>query len=173
MEETYETELFTFLKNNIGNAFSVRALKTILSKILKEIDKKERSNVVLEILENMKKKQLVDSIAHNGEPHYYYLKIFNQEKYRLHKTHYVVPETFISGGKGTKKVKLKYCKNCKKEVILEYRKRKQTTSKSIDVPILEDVVDFFSFLSIFSLENRLARKNTGWFCPNCGNKIAD
>ncbi|MFW9942724.1 MAG: hypothetical protein ACFFFT_16930 [Candidatus Thorarchaeota archaeon] len=159
-EKYFEEVLDKFLKENKGTAYTIRALEQILKKFLRKLNKKERSSAILEILESFKNDEKIDAIQHNGELHYFNLEIFDYEQYSLHKTHYIVPDKFISAGKRYKKIKIRYCKSCKKEVILHFKFRPQNISI------------WFPKLSTFSEKNIEARRNTGWFCPNCGERIA-
>lgn len=158
-EKSFEEELYKYLKENKGTAYALSALGTVLKKFLRKVNKKERSNVIQEILDSMIHNEKIGIIEHNGELHYFYLKIFDYEKYKRHNTHYIIPEFFISVGKGKKKIKIKYCKSCKKEVILTHRYRQQ------------EISFWFPTLSYLSEKNTEARKKTGWFCPNCNRKF--
>jgi hypothetical protein len=158
-DNTLEEILYNYLKENKGIAFTIDALEQILAKNLRDIKKNDHKYVIYQLLVLMKENEKVDSLEHDGKLHYFFLKIFDYEKYRKHKTYYLVPERFISSGKGFNKIKTRYCKNCKKEVILSHRYRPQNIS------IL------FPTLSYHSDKNVEARRKTGWFCPNCNKKF--
>ena len=155
-EKNLNQMLYKYLKENRGKAYTIEALETILKKALHEFNKSDRSKTLLEILNLMKNNEIINSIENNGELHYFFFEIYDYDQYKLHKTQYFVPDTFISAGKGSKKIKIRFCKVCKKEVILERRKMEQKK---------------YVFTSYLDPRNIEARRNSGWFCPNCGRKF--
>ena len=168
-EKILEDALFNYLKENKGKAYTVSALEEILKKFLPKINKKERINLFLKILNILKNNEKIDSIEHNGEPHYFYLQIFDYDQYKLHKTHYSEPDTFISSGRRRNKIKIRYCKRCKKEVMLQFRERRFT--------YFEDSLDprkaafWFDSALIWNEKYQDQLKNIGWFCPSCGERF--
>lgn len=103
----------------------------------------------------MRDSEKIHSIQHKGETHYFFPEVFKST------SNYFVPEIFISAETGTKKkVKKKYCKRCKKEVITRYKFQKELLK-----------VHVFPTLAFLSQKSIEARRNTGWFCPDCGEKL--
>jgi hypothetical protein len=158
-DQKFEELLYNYLKENKGTAFTIDALEEILKNFLRKVKKNDRKNHIYQHLLSMKQLKKVDLVEHNGKLHYFYLKIFDYEKYRQNKIYYLVPKHFISAGKGSNRIKTKYCKNCKKEVVLQHRYRPQNISI------------WFPTLSYYSDKNVEARRKTGWFCPMCNKKF--
>lgn len=169
-EKDFENKLYNYLKENQGKAFTVGALRKKFETF--NIDPQIReycSKNLLTILKNMRDNEKIKLIPHDGKTHYFIPEIYDSTQYESNKTHFIVPENFISAEPERKKIKKKYCKNCKKEVISEYRR-----------PLIKRGKYYFFFTTYlyFTLRNRFskegieARQNTGWFCPDCNERLA-
>ncbi len=120
------------------------------------------SNNLLTIIKKMRDIGKIKLTQHEGKTHYFIPEIYNTAQDKG-EAQYFTPEVFISAETHRKKVKKEYCKRCKKEVILMYRKTDYSKWRLIFSLI---------FSSLYSEEAIAAHQNTGWFCPSCGNRIA-
>jgi hypothetical protein len=98
-EKKLKDQVYQYLKANLGTAYTLRALTELLKPAIFDNNKEEGSTTILKILNSMKNEEKIDSVAYNGTLHYFYLKIFDYEQYKLNKTHFIVPDNFISSGK--------------------------------------------------------------------------
>ena len=157
LKREFEDIVYNYLKENKRQAFTIVALKKKLEEIIVDPQKKEYGkNNLQNVLKQMKNNRKIRSTQHEGKTHYFISEVFKSTQ-NDGETHYLVPEIFISAETVTKKVRKKYCKNCKKEVISQFRFRKGA-----------DPLFFVQHLPQKSIE---ARANTGCFCPYCGQRL--
>lgn len=157
-EKKLEDMLHNYLKENQGKAFTIVALRKRFETFTLDPQTKEYSRKNLQIiLNNMRDNGKIKLTQREGKSYFFVPEIFKSTQDET-KTQSFVPEKFISAETDRKKIKKKYCKRCKKEVILQKRKSEQKV---------------YLFTSTFDPRNIEARRNTGWFCPDCGEKLAE
>lgn len=179
-EKKLEDMLNSYLKENQGKAFTIEALRKRFEAFTLDPQIREYSKEnLLTVLNKMRDNGKIKLTQHEGKTYYFIPEIYDSTQYELDKTHFIVPEKFISAELGKKKkVKKKYCKNCKKEVILEYRRPEIIPGRDHKVRHrLSFWFDWFESLR-YTLRHRFskmgieARRNTGWFCPVCNERLA-
>ena len=157
LEKELEDMLHNYLKENQGKAFTIVALRKRIEVFTLDPQIKEYiGKNLLTILNKMKDNGKIKLTQHEGRSYYFIPEIFKSTQDDV-TTQCFAPEIFISAETDTKKIKRKFCKRCKKEVILQKRIREQKV---------------YLFTSSLDPRNIEARRNTGWFCPNCGERLA-
>lgn len=158
-EKDIENKLYNYLKENQGKAFTIGALKKKFEAFtIDPLIREYYSKNFLTILKKMRDNGKIKLTQHEGKTHYFIPEIFKSAQDKGVTQHFA-PKIFISAETYKKRIKKKYCKQCKKEVIVRYKFQKGDHSL------------FFPTLASLTQKSIEARKNTGWFCPNCGERV--
>lgn len=156
-EKDIENKLYNYLKENQGKAFTIGALRKKFEAFnIDPLIREYYSKNLLTILKKMRDNGKIKLTQHDGKTHYFIPEIFKSAQDKG-ETQYFAPKIFISAETYKKRIKKKYCKNCKKEVIPQYRRQKYFS--------------IWGFAQLLSPEAIDAHRNTGWFCPSCGERI--
>jgi len=158
-EKEFEDKIYNYLLENKKKAFTIVALRTRLVEILFDSQKKEYGkNNLQKVLNQMKINGKIRTTQHEGKLYYFISEIFKSSQ-GDGETYYMASEIFISAKTTEKKFKKKYCKRCNKEVIAQLRSQKGHDSV------------LYPTLASFTQKSIEARANSGWFCPDCGEKL--
>jgi len=158
-EKEFEDKVYNYLLENKKKAFTIVALRKRLEEIIVNSQKKEYGKInLLNVLNQMKINGKIRTTQHEGKLYYYISEIFKSSHGDV-ETYYMAPEIFISAKNTEEKVKKKYCKRCEKEVLVQLRSRKGHDSV------------LFPTLASLTQKSIEARANSGWFCPDCGERL--
>ncbi len=159
IEEDFEYLVINFFLENRGKAFTIGALRKRFEGFTIDSQIKEYSRYNLQtIIKKLSDSGKIKIIQHDMKTHYFLPEIFKSTQTEG-KIQYFNPEVFISAEQATKKAKKRFCKNCKKEVVALHRYQKGQDSV------------WFPILASFTSKSIEARVNSGWFCPNCGERL--